>query len=105
MAQYDVYENPSVAQRGGFPYVVVLQSDQLDVYASRLVMPLARLPHRPEKSPRRLSQSLEINAEVLYLAPHMCAALPANILKKPTAHLGAERQLLIDALDAVISGI
>ena len=92
-------------KRGGFPYVVVLQSDQLDFYSSRLVMPLARLPHRPEKSPRRLLQSLEINGEVLYLAAHMCAALPAHILKNPSTHLQVERQLFVDALDAVVSGI
>lgn len=105
MAQYDVFENPSVAQRGGFPYVVVLQSDQLDFYSSRFVMPLARLPRPPAKSPRRLVQSVEIEGEVLYLAAHMCAALPAHILNKPSTHLQAERQLFVDALDAVVSGI
>jgi toxin CcdB len=105
MAQYDVYANPSAAQRDGFPYVVVMQSDQLDHYSSRFVMPLARLPRRPEKAPRRLVQALEIEGEILYLAAHMCAALPAQLLKNPTTHLQAERQLFIDALDAVVSGI
>lgn len=105
MAQYDVYANPSTAQREAFPYVVVLQSDQLDFFVSRFVMPLAKLPHRPEKSPHRLVQSLEIEGQVVYLAAHMCAALPAQILKNPITHLQSERQFFIDALDAVVSGI
>lgn len=58
MAQFDVFENPSVAQRAGFPYVVVLQSDHLSHYTTRFVMPLARLEQLPKATPRRLASAV-----------------------------------------------
>jgi toxin CcdB len=105
MAQFDVFENPNVAQREGFPYLVVLQSDQLDHLSMRLVMPLARLAERPANAPRRLAQTIAIEGEAVHLAAHLCAALPARLLRKPVASLPHEAALFIDALDAVISGV
>ena len=50
MAQFDAYDNPSAGQREAFPYFVVLQSDQLNHYSTRLVMPLARARPRSASS-------------------------------------------------------
>lgn len=105
MAQYDAYRNPNVAQRETFPYLVVLQSEQLDHYTTRLVMPLQRLPRLPSSLPRRLAQSLQIEGEMLYLAPHLCGAIPAKLLKARVASLRGEAGVLRDALDAVLSGV
>jgi toxin CcdB len=105
MAQYDVFENPSIAQRGGYPYLVVLQNDQLENYKTRLVMPLARLPSAPRALPRRLAQSVVIAGETVFLAAHLCAPLPAALLKKPIASLREQAGALRDALDAVMSGV
>lgn len=105
MAQFDVFENPNVAQRAGFPYVIVLQSDQLDHLNTRLVMPLARLEPPPVNAPRRLGQSVAICGESVYLAAQLCAALPARVLRKPIASMSHDAAVFADALDAVISGV
>ena len=105
MAQFDAYENPTIAQREAFPYFVVLQSDQLDQYSTRLVMPLARSTAQPAALPRRLSQTVEVRGERLYLAPHLCATLPQRVLKRPVASLRADAGSFVDALDAVVSGV
>ena len=105
MAQYDAYLNPNAVQREAFPYLVVLQSDQLDHYSTRLVMPLARLPRRPANAPRRLAQTVEVEGEHYYLAAHLCAPFPVKLLRKPAASLRHEAGVLRDALDAVISGV
>jgi toxin CcdB len=105
MAQFDAYENPTIGQREAFPYFVVLQSDQLDHYSTRLVMPLARAAVAPDAAPRRLSQSLTVRGERLYLAPHLLAALPGKVLKRPVESLRADAAIFIDALDAVVSGV
>jgi toxin CcdB len=105
MAQFDVYENPNVAQREGFPYLVVLQNDQLDHLSTRFVMPLARLHRPPAHAPRRLAQVVSIGGEELHLAAHLCAPLPARVLRKPVASLVREAQALLDAIDAVIAGV
>ena len=105
MAQFDAYANPNASQRAAFPYFVVIQSDQLSHYSTRLVMPLARLPRPPQPAPRRLAQSVSIADETLYPAPHLCAALPSRLLGNPKASLRSQADVLRDALDAIISGV
>lgn len=105
MAQFDAYPNPTVSQREAFPYFVVLQSDQLAQMGTRLVMPLARLRRRPRDVPRRLSQAVEVLGESLYPMPHLLAALPARALVAPVASLRTQGSVLVDALDAVVSGV
>ena len=105
MAQFDVYTNPTPASREGFPYLVVVQSDQLDHLPTRLVMPLQRLERAPAEMPRRLAQIVLIKGERLHPAAHQCAAVPARALRKPVASLAADQGTLRDALDAVISGV
>jgi len=105
MAHFDAYANPSVAQREAFPYVVVLQSDQLDQFSTRFVMPLSRLKSPPTGLPRRLSQGVQVHGEELWLAPHLCAALPARVLRRPVVALRGVQHRFVDARGAVISGV
>jgi len=105
MAQFDAYANPTPAQREAFPYFVVLQSDQFSHQSTRLCMPLARLPKPPAALPRRLTQSVLVEGERLYLAAHLCAPLPARLLTHPVASLKGQAASLTDALDAVVSGV
>lgn len=105
MAQYDVYANPTAAAREGFPYLVDLQSAQLNRLPTRLVMPLQRLPRPPEGLPRRLVQTVKVQGESLYLAAHQCAAVPATLLRRRVASVASQVATVIDALDAVVSGV
>ena len=105
VSQFDVFENPNRAQREGFPYLVVLQSDQLDHFSTRLVMPLVRMPNPPAMLPRRLAQTVWVASEALHLAPHLSASLPERLLRHPVASLRSQADTLRDALDAVISGV
>lgn len=105
MAQYDVYPNPTPAARQGFPYLVDLQSAQLNRLPTRLVMPLQRLPRVPEGLPRRLVQTVEVDGEALYLAAHQCAAVPVGMLRRRVATVAGQVAIVIDALDAVVSGV
>jgi toxin CcdB len=105
VAQYDVHANPNAQQRQAFPYLVELQSDQLHHYTTRLVMPLARLPGVPADLPRRLTETVEVNDERLYLASHLCAPFPAQLLRRPMMSLRHEADAFVNALDAVVSGV
>lgn len=105
MAQFDVYDNPTAAQRGAFPYFVVLQSEQFSEFNTRLVMPLSRSVLPIAALPRRLAQAVEVRGERLFPAPHLCAALPERLLRKPVASLQDASAVIVDALDAVISGV
>jgi CcdB protein len=105
MAQFDVHQNPNVPQRGAFPYLVVLQSDQLSHHSTRFAMPLARLPRPPAGSPQRLSQPVQVLGETLYPSAHLCGAWPTQVLRQPVASLRPLANVLRDALDAVVSGV
>ncbi|MCA0244270.1 MAG: CcdB family protein [Proteobacteria bacterium] len=87
MAAFDLHLNPNPRERIGFPYVVVMQSAQLDFLPTRLVMPLL------------------IDGERLDPAAHQCAAIPARVLREPMRSLHDQQGALRDALGAVVSGI
>ena len=105
MPQFDAFENPNLAQRPAFPYFVVLQSDQFDHFHTCLTMPLSRSRLSGLKPPRRLSQTVHVKGENLYLAPHLLAALPKSVLKHCVVSLRTDAAIFIDALDAVVSGV
>jgi toxin CcdB len=105
MAAFDLHRNPSPGEREGFPFLVVMQSAQLDFLPTRLVMPLQRLRAAPRGLPRRLVAPVVVEGETLYPAAHQCAAMPARLLRQPMASLAAQQGVLRDALDAVISGL
>jgi toxin CcdB len=105
MAQWDVYANPSARSRDELPYVVVIQSDLLDSVATRWVTPLAREAGGRARLPARMSPQLQVNGQSLWLVPQETAPIDARSLKKPVANLAADTYRIIDALDAVISGV
>lgn len=105
VAAFDLHLNPNPRERVGFPYLVVMQSAQLDFLPTRLVMPLQRLAGVPAGLPRRLAQPVAVDGETLYPAAHQCAAIPARVLREPVDSLRDQQGALRDALDAVISGL
>lgn len=104
MAQWDVYPNPSRA-RELLPYLVVLQSDLLATLPTRWVAPLSRSVVQPGFLPGRMTPVFEINGERLLLKPHEAGVIDARQLRNPVATLRDRCHLLVDALDAVISGV
>ena len=105
MAQFDVYANPSSRQRDGIPYLVVIQSDLLDHLPTRLVMPLVAERFNAAALPSRLSPSFRIEGQTVYLWPQQTATILTRMLGEPVTSLKDDQSRLVDALDAVISGI
>lgn len=105
MAQFDVYANPNVAQRSIFPYIVQIQHDFFDSLPTRLVVPLQRPRIAVEAFPRRLTETVRVDGEALFIAAHLAAALPARLLKGPVASAGDQQMVVRDAMDAIQSGV
>jgi toxin CcdB len=104
MSQYDVYANPQKANIVQFPYVVDIQSDLLDVLATRLVMPMTASATNV-KLPPRLYPSFQIEGGTFYAVPQLTAPMLAKQLKTPVDTLWHQSSQIISALDAVTSGI
>lgn len=105
MPQFDIYANPNVAQRQIFPFVVQIQHDFFEALPTRLVVPLQRARIPAEAFPRRLTETVRVEGEALFIAVHLTAALPARLLRHRVASAGEQQAVLRDAIDAVISGV
>lgn len=105
MAQWDVYPNPVVRAREELPYLVVLQSDLLNTLPTRLVAPLSRSTVDARALPTRLAPAFEVEGQRMVLKAHEAGTILARALGHPVASLRTESYRLIDALDAVISGV
>lgn len=105
MAQWDVYLNPSPRQRSEVPYLVVLQSDLLDVLATRLVAPLVRPLAGRASLPQPLSPCFDVQGEPVLLLPQEAGPIAARMLKDVVGSLRPQSHRIVDALDAVISGL
>lgn len=105
MAQWDVYPNPSARLRAEIPYLVDLQSDLLRGLPTRLVAPLARERTTAAALPRRLSPTFVVDDAEVALLPQESGPIDAQLLKRPVGSLRDQAHRIIDALDAVLSGV
>ncbi len=105
MAQYDVYVNPDPATRERVPYVVDVQSNVLDHLNTRLMMPLRRPLASHAGLPRRLLPRLRVGGETYVLHAHQAAVVEARLFKKAVGSVASQAFEIVDALDAVISGV
>lgn len=105
MAQWDVHANPQPRARDDIPYLVVVQSDLLDRLPTRLVLPLSRTAPVSPGMPGRLAPMFDVAGERLRLKPQEAGTLPARVLGPAVMSLRDESHRIVDALDAVISGV
>jgi toxin CcdB len=105
MAQWDVYPNPSPRSRDELPYLVDVQSELLAELGTRFVVPLSRQAQVPTGLPRRMTPLFEVQNETLRLVPQEAGAIAAAVLRRPVVSLRTQSHLIIDALDAVVSGV
>ena len=105
MAQWDVHLNPVARARDQIPYLVVLQSDLLDGLPTRLVAPLSRSRVDAPGLPRRLAPDFVVAGERLVLKPHEAGTLFTRSLGTAVASLRTDAHRIVDALDAVVSGV
>jgi toxin CcdB len=105
VAQWDVYANTSLRTRADFPYLVDVQSNLLSGLGTRFVIPLAADATAVSSSPRRLGPVFEIKGVRVLAVPFEAGPVDSSALRRPVASLREQAHLLIDALDAVISGV
>jgi toxin CcdB len=105
MAQWDVHLNPVAKARDQIPFLVVLQSGLLDDLPTRLVAPLSRSTVLAAGLPKRLAPDFMVAGERVVLKPHEAGTLLARQLGAPLASLRTQSHRIVDALDAVVSGV
>jgi toxin CcdB len=105
MPQFALYRNRNPASRKRLPLLLDIQSDLLEVLATRVVVPLAPAGAAPARSMRTLTPILKFEGkEFLMLTPQV-AGIPARELGPVAGDLESDRDKIIAAVDFLLSGI
>jgi toxin CcdB len=104
MSQFDVHRNPGL-NRDAIPFVVTVQSAAFDKLSRRLVIPL--LADGPNVSVRipysNTTPALVVKGRRVVLDPFDMVSVEAKKLGPAVASLAAKADVIIAALDEVIS--
>ena len=97
MARFDVYKSGNA--RG---LLLDIQSDLLDEFGSRVVVPL--LPAEDMQSVSRLHPVFLINDERYIMSTHLIFAIPVDRLGAKIGSLAQEDLVITSAVDTLLSG-
>ncbi|WP_214469739.1 CcdB family protein [Mesorhizobium sp. dw_380] len=98
MPRYDVF-----ASRVEGNYLLDVQSDLLDNFKTRLVVPLLPVAMVPPPM-RKLHPIFEINGRKLVMATHLIATVPATELGESRLNLTKHHDDIVAALDMLFQG-
>lgn len=99
MARYDAFAASGI--EGG--YVLEVQSDLLDNFKTRVVVPLLPLASAPPPM-RKLHPVFEINGRKLVMATHLIATVAATELGENRFNLAKHHDEIVAALDTLFQG-
>jgi toxin CcdB len=100
MAQFDYYLH---AQGGG--YWLDCQTELMDHYATRFVIPLVPLDEAPDPPGRVLNPQFEIGGTRHSLLTQFAGTIPASEVERRAGSLEHRRYDIIKALDFLLTGV
>jgi toxin CcdB len=95
MPQHDVYRTSDG------DYLLDCQSDLLDEFNTRFVVPLLDPEHAP-KIARRLNPIFEVSGKTMVMYTQFASSVPEDVLKEYVASLEQHHFEILTALDAMI---
>jgi toxin CcdB len=104
MAQFDVCRNANPASSLNIPYLLEVQSDLLDVLATRVVAPLV-LATEMGKAAQTLNPQFEIEGVAVVMSTPEIAGVPRRALGEKITSLQHRREEIIAALDLLFTRI
>jgi toxin CcdB len=102
MAQFDVHRNTGV-HKDSIPFVVVVQSAQFDNYRRRVVVPLVRSSVIGKVSHATFNPAFKIRGTSVVLHPLEIVSIPVNQLGAMVGSLSDQSQLIVAALDELLT--
>jgi toxin CcdB len=102
MRQFDVIRNPDRSSARARPYLVVLQSDLLQVMETVVVAPLARI--KGLTPVKRLTPMVEVSGRSYLVMTHELAAVARSELKAPLSNIAPLREQMTAATDLIFFG-
>jgi toxin CcdB len=87
------------------PFVVDVQSDLLAALDTRFVVPMSRSRLGRAGLPQPLNPVFRVDERDVVLLPQEAGAVLAASLSRPVASLRDDANLIVNAIDAVFSGV
>ena len=104
MAQFDVYLNPNTETRDSIPFLLDVQSDMLDILATRVVVPLVVADEMTQVA-KYLNPQFKIKSIAVVMSTAELAGVPNRSLGEKVTSLKNKRDEIIAALDLLFTGI
>jgi len=104
MAQFDVYLNPNTDTRDAIPFLLDVQTDLLDMLATRVVVPLVAMEEMGLVA-RHLNPQFKIKGVAVVMSTAELAGIPSRLLGDKIISLKNKRDEIIAALDLLFTGI
>jgi toxin CcdB len=105
MPQFDVYRNTNAATRVRYPLLLDVQSDLLSELATRAIVPLCSAASMKGKLLGRLTPVVQIEGKPYVMVTAQLAGVDARQLGAKVAELASQRQIVMAALDFLITGV
>lgn len=109
MKQFGLYANQDKDTNKAYPYFVDVQNELLDGLSSRVVIPIIALETSTSAQPRTYPQSLcpvvEIGSKQFVLMTHQMTSVPIRMLKTEQGSLAQYRDVIVSAIDFLVTGI
>ena len=105
MPQFDVYKNKNPISSKLYPYLIDVQANLLGDLQTRVVIPLAKAPPLRKTPITNLTPVLEIHGESFTLLTPQLAGISKADLGTAVTNLSERRDLIIGALDFLLTGI
>jgi toxin CcdB len=104
MPQFTVYRNKSARSKTLFPLLVDVQSDLLEDLQTRVVIPLSKTASLTKNALSHLMPVLKFEGEAYVLMTPELAAMAQSDLGAATGNLAGQRDVILAALDFLLTG-
>jgi toxin CcdB len=104
MPQFTVYRNKSARSKALFPLLVDVQSDLLEDLQTRVVIPLSKAASLTKNPVSHLTPVLKFEGETYLLMTPELAAVAQSDLGPATGSLAGQRDVILAALDFLLTG-
>lgn len=104
MKQFDVFRNPNSGTSRVVPWLMVIQSDLLDEFPTRMVAPLVR-PQLLGTPSTRLNPTFRIGGESAVMLTQQLGSIAKRSLCIHVTSLESHRSEIMAAIDFLLAGI
>lgn len=104
MPQFAVHRNKNRRTQAQFPFLVDVQADLLSELGSRVVIPLTKATKLARKPIDRLTPVIKVDGDEYLLLTPQLAGIRSAELGPPVATLTEQRQIIVAAIDFLITG-